>query len=607
MNLDKTSLFGAILCALLFLGISLYIETTYQTRPEPTPAPAEPAAPGQTGQSGQPLPPPSPAAAGELPGPNAAQANQTGDNVPSLSAAPQAPVEAAREELAPAEEVTLENDLLKAVFTTHGGAIQYVDLKKHPAEGDQEVRLNTGSQEPVFNLYGWNGQELLVKYELVSQSSNEVVFRRTFENGIELTRKYTVAENYEILLEQTVRNPSSETVKLPDFRLNLGTEGPIHRLDVDRLIGASWLTADGSFSKISVLDFLAGGIFGFEWSSARDNISSEPEDAPIQWAACNNQFYVLLFTPPTDEGILRVDVQPRTLPQWAKFGDTVAKAAQTEAWLPGFDLGAGVARTSLYNLYAGPKEYNILSEMDRRQSLLMDFGWFGWIIIPLLSAMNIIHDWLFASLSWGWGWTIILLTVLIKIVLWPLQTVANKNMKQMQQLHPKITELREKHKDNPQKMNEEVFALYKDYGINPAGGCLPLLVQMPIFIGFYIMLQSAVELRGQSFLWIHDLTQPDTVYELPTESFLGYNFPINPLPVLMTISTVLLMQMNPAASDNPQMKMFKWLPVVFLLVLYNFAAALPLYWTVNNLIQGLQTYINLRQPAPELKKVNQKK
>lgn len=611
MNLDKTSLFGAIACALIFLGLSLYIESNYRT-PEPEPAP-------ETAAPSTPTPPPppgAPAAPGEgattaaaatatasIPAPGA---ESTDKKTPSLTPAPAEPMEAARDALQPAQEVKLENELLTVVLTTHGGAIQYVDLKKHPAEGDQDVRLNTGSTEPVFNLFGWNGDTLLADYELVSHTSNEVVFRRRFGNGLELglelIRHYTLSGDYQVLLSQQVRNTGSAKAKLANFRLNLGTEGPIHQKDVDRLIGASWLTGDGTFQKISVLSFLAGGFLGIEWSAARDNITSEPEDAPIQWAACNNQFYVLLLTPPVDEGILRVDVQPRVLPQWAKFGDTVAKATQTEAWLPGFELEPGAERTSLYNLYAGPKDYDILSRLDRRQSLLMDFGWFGWIIVPLLSAMNLIHAWLFAGLAWGWGWTIILLTVLIKSVLWPLQSVANRNMKQMQQLHPKIEELRNKHKDNPQKMNEEVFKLYKDYGINPAGGCLPLLVQMPIFIGFYIMLQSAVELRGQSFLWIHDLTQPDTVYRLPTESFLGYDFPINPLPILMTATTVLLMQMNPAASDNPQMKMFKWLPVVFLVVLYNFAAALPLYWTVNNLIQGVQTYLNLRRPAPELKK-----
>ncbi|MEM1057720.1 MAG: membrane protein insertase YidC [Verrucomicrobiota bacterium] len=596
--MDRTSLIGAITCAILFVAISFYIEANY--RPTETPseaaaqqAGAEPNVGEQARPPGAPAPPDAPQ--------TAATATDPGADL-GMTAAPKTAVEQARDELPAAQEVTLENDELTAVFTTHGGAIQHVDLKEHPDEGDQLVRLNTGAREPVLNLFGWEGAQLLVGYELVRHDEREVVFRHTYGNGVELTRRYTLGDRYQIFLEQTARNVGSDSVKTGSFRLNLGTEGPVHEQDVDRLIGAAWLTADGGFHKISVLDFLPGGLFGFQWSEARSNISTEPDEAPLQWAAVNNQFYVLLLTPPEDEGILRVDVQPRTLPRWQGKGDHIAKAAQAEAWMPSLSLEPNATHTSAYMLYAGPKEYNILNQFDRRQKLIMDFGWFGWIIVPLLWSMTIIHDLFFSQLAWGWGWTIILLTIIIKGILWPLQSVANRNMKRMQQLHPKIEEIRQKYKDNPQKMNEEVFGIYKDYGINPAGGCLPILVQMPIFIGFYIMLQSAVELRGESFLWIHDLTQPDTVAHLPTAAILGFDFPINPLPVIMTISTVVLMQMNPAAMDNPQMRMFKWLPVIFLVVLYTFAAALPLYWTVNNIIQGIQTYINLRKPLPELKK-----
>jgi YidC/Oxa1 family membrane protein insertase len=142
--------------------------------------------------------------------------------------------------------------------------------------------------------------------------------------------------------------------------------------------------------------------------------------------------------------------------------------------------------------------------------------------------------------------------------------------------------------------------LYREFGVNPVGGCLPVLVQMPIFIGFYVMLQNVVELRGASFLWIHDLTQPDTVAHLA-----GYD--LNLLPILMTATSFLVMRMTPQAADNSQMKVMQFMPLVLMVILYNFAAALALYWTINNLISMAQTYINLRRPVPVLKRVPKKK
>jgi YidC/Oxa1 family membrane protein insertase len=181
-------------------------------------------------------------------------------------------------------------------------------------------------------------------------------------------------------------------------------------------------------------------------------------------------------------------------------------------------------------------------------------------------------------------------------LLFPLQNKATIEMKRMSLLSPKVTELREKYKDDAQKLNEETMKLYRDYGMNPLAGCLPMLVQIPVFFGFYSMLGTAVELRNAGFLWINDLSQPDTVFKI------GW-LPINVLPLLMAVSMFWQMAITPKTGDKTQQRIFMFMPVVFVVFCYNYASALALYWTVQNLFSIVQLYLTRNQPMPELKKV----
>jgi YidC/Oxa1 family membrane protein insertase len=156
-----------------------------------------------------------------------------------------------------------------------------------------------------------------------------------------------------------------------------------------------------------------------------------------------------------------------------------------------------------------------------------------------------------------------------------------------------MQELREKYKDDPQRMNAEVMKLYKEHGVNPVGGCLPMLIQIPIFFGLLSMLGQAVELRNAKFLWVRDLSQPDTVAHLP-----GLGWPINILPLFMALTNVLLMRMTPKTGDSTQQRVIMFMPLIFLFFCYNFAAALALYYTTLNLLTVLQLYVNKRQPMP---------
>ena len=232
----------------------------------------------------------------------------------------------------------------------------------------------------------------------------------------------------------------------------------------------------------------------------------------------------------------------------------------------------------------------------------MNFGWFKLVSQFLLNFMNLIH-----GLVKDYGVSIILLTACVKGVLWPLQNKANKSMRKMSALAPKMQELKEKYKDDPTRMNQEVMKLYKEHGVNPVGGCLPMMIQIPIFFGLFSMLGQAAELRNARFLWVHDLSQPDTLFTIPGMGWIpflgnGTGLPVNILPMIMGATNLWLMRMTPKTGDSTQQKVMMFMPLIFLFFCYNFAAALALYYTTQNLFTILQLYQNRKQPVPVLEK-----
>src|SRR5438034_675664 len=233
------------------------------------------------------------------------------------------------------------------------------------------------------------------------------------------------------------------------------------------------------------------------------------------------------------------------------------------------------------------------AQLPHNEAEIMDFGMFKLVCQFLLNFMNLLHSWLH-----DYGLAILALTTIIKLTLWPIQNRANRSMRQMAALSPKMQELKEKYKDDPTRMNQEVMKLYKQYGINPVGGCLPMMIQIPIFFGLFKMLGQAVELRNAKFLWVKDLSQPDTIAHLP---LLGW--PINIIPLCMAATQIWLMAMTPKTGDPTQRRIMMFTPLIFLFICYNFAAALALYYTAQNLFSILQFYQNKGQPMPKLEKV----
>ena len=219
----------------------------------------------------------------------------------------------------------------------------------------------------------------------------------------------------------------------------------------------------------------------------------------------------------------------------------------------------------------------------------MQFGFLGFFSKLLLAFMYAIH-----SVIPSWGWSIIIMTVCIKTLFWPLTAQASRSQKRMAKIQGPMAELKEKYKDNPQKMQQETMKLFKTHQVNPLAGCLPMLIQMPIFLGLFYMLRTASELRFEPFLWVADLSQPDTIMEIG-----GY--PLNLLPLLMGLTMFMQMHMMPVSptADPMQQKIFKFMPAIFLVFLYNFSSGLTLYWTVQNILTIVQQKIINSRPDPD--------
>jgi YidC/Oxa1 family membrane protein insertase len=252
-------------------------------------------------------------------------------------------------------------------------------------------------------------------------------------------------------------------------------------------------------------------------------------------------------------------------------------------------LAPGQERAMALNYYVGPKEYVRLDQLGQQQDLVMEFGMMGWLAKVLLFILIKLHAMLSpVAPAWAWGWSIVIFTIAIKLGTWPLTQIQVRSAKRMALIQKPLADLREKYKDNPQKLQTEMMELFKKNKVNPAAGCLPLLIQLPILFAFFSMMRTASELRFASFLWIHDLSAPDTVGH-----FLGIG--INILPLLMTVTAWAQMRLTPMPStDNFQRQMFQFMPFMVLFFMYSMPSGMVLYWTCQNLLTILQQVITNR-------------
>ncbi|WP_295755264.1 membrane protein insertase YidC, partial [Undibacterium sp.] len=235
-------------------------------------------------------------------------------------------------------------------------------------------------------------------------------------------------------------------------------------------------------------------------------------------------------------------------------------------------VAPGATVTAQSRLYAGPQESAVLETTAPGLELVKDYGWLTIIAKPIFWLMTQIH-----KILGNWGWTIIVLTILIKLAFFPLSAASYRSMGKMKLVTPKMTAIRERFKGEPQKMNQAMMELYKTEKINPLGGCLPIVVQIPVFISLYWVLLASVEMRNAPWLgWIHDLAAPDPFYILP---------------VIMAVSMFIQTKLNPTPPDPVQAKVMMFMPILFSVMFFFFPSGLVLYWVVNNVLSIAQQWV----------------
>jgi len=253
-------------------------------------------------------------------------------------------------------------------------------------------------------------------------------------------------------------------------------------------------------------------------------------------------------------------------------------------------IKSGTSRKFEYNFYFGPKSTTILNSFGHNLGQAINFGWFDFIAKPCVQLMNFLY-----KAIPNYGIAIIILTLITKILLWPLGTKSYKSMNKMKKLQPLMAEIRERYKGDKKKMNEEVMNLYRTYKVNPAGGCLPMILQIPVFFALYRMLYEAIELRHAPFLlWINDLSAPDRLFSFGFSiPFMEPPYGIPVLTIIMGASMFLQQKMSPAPGDPNQAKIMMLMPIIFTVIFINFSSGLVLYWLVNNLLSmGQQYYVS---------------
>ena len=530
--------------------------------------------------------------------------------VDQKEAAPAAP----SADTAPEQIETVTTPQLILDFTNLGGGIKEAIPRgpQHLAENGEDIRLNHAGQTAIGALSflpyaplpaskrasSGVGEDPRAPYT-VHRDGNKVICERTEPDGLNIVKEYTLDYQGDdkqipaIRLKVTFKNTGAQPYKNDGYSINAGSAAPIHRLDGPQYTSYDWMSG-GNYSTTHGTSFDASHVPGFG-HEGHDVIITPVSRA--SWLAVKNQFYTTIVTPlditpdgqePAAREIVARRFDLALTAQDAADALPPLHGIEAMLGLPGLSLAPGESKTANFQIYAGPKFYSRLDRLGHEEEKVMDFGKFKVVSIALLAMMNTFKSWL-----GNYGLAIILLTLIVKGVLFPLQNRANKSMKRMSALQPKMAELREKYKDDPARINTETMKLYKEFGVNPLGGCLPMLIQMPIFFGFLYMLYTAAELRNAHFLWVHDLSQPDTVAH-----FFGKN--LNILPLFMIGTQFWQMQLTPKSGDPSQQKMMMFMPLLFGFFCYNLAAALTLYYTMQGALTILQLYLTRSQPPPTL-------
>jgi len=458
------------------------------------------------------------------------------------------------------EIVSLSNEFVRVDFTSWGGGVRSVELLKHKAFGTGLATLNGAGLVPALSLVGVAGAGSNDAYSIQVQNTNTVVLR----SGNGVIKTFTLSNDYTIAASIQVPTSASSS---SGIGVVVGTAVPTQAREMPNYLVVDW--ENGSKFRNRTQPRVAD----------RVKKGTPHEDIVARWLAVKSQYFTMVVSPTTNiTGVTYASVDLAT---------TTNHGVMAIADMP-FERGTNGLATCAFTFYAGPKDYSRLAALGAHQEELMDFGtpmdfYSGLFGIALLHSLNF-----FYRIIPSYGMAIILVTIALKIIFWPIQAKSIQSMKAMQKFQPLMNKLREKYKDDPQKLNTEMMKLYKEHKINPFSGCLPMLVQLPVLIAFYRVLLNAIALRGAPFLWIHDLSQPDTIAMVAGVA-------INPLPIAMTVGTFLQQKLTPTGGDPQQQKMMMFMPIMMLFFFYKLAAGLTLYYTLQQALSVLQQWWGMRQ------------
>ncbi|MDI5919326.1 membrane protein insertase YidC [Halomonas sp. LR5S13] len=463
--------------------------------------------------------------------------------------------------------VAVVTDVLDVRIDPQGGDIVYAALPQHrfSLDSDRPYVLLSDSEGRSYvarsglQLEGHEGRITFTpestEYRLGGNDERLEVDLAAEVNGVEVIKRFTFErDSYAVDVDYFLANNTEEPVtarfigQLARDNSSDPSSGPA--LGMQSFLGAAYSTPEDRYLKVDFEEIQEGAF--------------NNRDVEGGWVAIIQHYFTSAWAPAQNQQNLfyaTTDSRGRNVAAFA--GPTSSVAANSEA-----ALGA--------TLYMGPKVQERLEAVAPHLELTVDFGWLWFIANPLFWLLDQIHD-----LIGNWGWSIVLLTLLVKLALWPLSAKAYKSMARMRKLGPEMQRLKEQFGDDRQKMSQEMMKFYQKEKINPLGGCLPILVQMPVFIALYWMLLESVELRHAPFMfWIQDLSVKDPYFILP---------------ILMGASMFVQQMLNPTPPDPMQAKIMKMLPIVFTFFFLWFPAGLVIYWVVNNCISIVQQYAITRK------------
>ncbi len=509
----------------------------------------------------------------KVPRPTAAAATNAPTQPVETAKPAEKPVEVAKEtrvepeQPRPAEQIiSLSNEFVRVDFTSWGGGVRSIELLKHKGSSNDFATLNGPGLVPALSLVGVPGAGTNDVFAIQRVDAKTVLLR----SGNGVTKTFALSNAYVI----------AGSVQVPAALAPSGI--------VSLVIGTASTTQPREPPSYLVVDWEGASKFrNRTLSRVMDHVKAgKPhEDIRAGWVAVKSQYFTMVVSPTTNvTGVTYASVDLATPPP-----PPINHGVMAAADVP-LARGADGSETCTFTFYAGPKDYTRLAALGRHQEELMDFGtpldlYSGLFGAVLLHSLNF-----FYGLIPSYGVAILLVTIALKIVFWPIQAKSIQSMKAMQKFQPLMTKLREKYKDDPQRLNQEMMKLYKEHKINPFSGCLPMLVQLPVLIAFYRVLLNAIALRGAPFLWIHDLSQPDTIFAVA-------GLDINPLPLVMTAATFWQQKLTPTGGDPQQQKMMMFMPVMMLFFFYKLAAGLTLYYTLQQLLSILQQWWSMRKAA----------